>query len=148
MKISRNILHNWNVLVVDDEPDSLEVASLILRHYGATVITKSNGQEALDAVHTHRPRFIISDLSMPVMDGWGLPDELKSNRATMDIPAIALTAHAMVGDRERALSAGFHNYLTKPLTPSTFMENLLRLLIDIPEFTNELEGSLTSKTPG
>jgi hypothetical protein len=46
----------------------------------------------------------------------------------------------MVGDRERAISAGFHNYLTKPLTPATFMADLLRLLIDIPEFTSELEG--------
>ncbi len=143
MKISRTVLNNWHVLVVDDEPDSLEVASVILRHYGATVTTKSNGQEALDAVRVDRPRLIISDLSMPVMDGWGLLYELKSNRATMDIPAIALTAHAMVGDRERAVSAGFHNYLTKPLTPITFMENLLRLLIDIPEFMTELEGTLT-----
>ena len=143
MAISRDILQNWHVLVVDDEPDSLEVARRILKHYGAIVATGTDGKEGLQAIKIQRPRFIISDLSMPVLDGWGFIYELKRNRATMDIPAIALTAHAMVGDRERAISAGFHNYLTKPLTPATFMRDLLRLLVDIPEFTNELEGSIT-----
>jgi CheY-like chemotaxis protein len=64
--------------------------------------------------------------------------ELKLDRTTMDIPVIALTAHAMVGDRERAIMAGFHNYLTKPLTPATFMKDLLVLLTDIPAFAQEL----------
>lgn len=136
MVISRNMLAHWTVLVVDDEPDSLEVASRILRHYGAKVITASDGQEALQKVQSVRPTLIVSDLSMPVLDGWGLIYELKRNRVTLDIPVIALTAHAMVGDRTRAINAGFHNYLTKPLTPSTFMLDLLRLLVDLPEFSD------------
>lgn len=136
--IQRDILLNWNVVVCDDEPDSLEVATRILRHYGASVHPAANGAEALELVKKVRPRFVISDLSMPVMDGWGLLYELKSERSTADMPIIALTAHAMTGDRERAITAGFHNYLTKPLTPATFMRDLLRLLIDIPEFTAEL----------
>jgi CheY-like chemotaxis protein len=69
---------------------------------------------------------------MPVMDGWALVEELKQDRGLSTIPAIALTAHAMIGDRERAINAGFHNYLTKPLTPATFMRDLVRLLTDIP----------------
>jgi CheY-like chemotaxis protein len=132
--IRRDILNGWNVLVVDDEPDSLDVASRILKHYGAQVHTATNGQEGLEAVRKLRPRFIISDLSMPVLDGWGFLEELKRNRDTLEIPVIALTAHAMVGDRQRAIVAGFHNYLTKPLTPATFMTDLVRLLDDIPEF--------------
>src|SRR5262249_10254076 len=127
--IPRTILNGWSVLVVDDEPDSLEVASRLLRHYGATVWLATNGEEALEVVQEHRPTVVISDLSMPVMDGWGLIYELKLNRSTIDLPVIALTAHAMVGDRERAISAGFHNYLAKPLTPSTFIKDLLRLLV-------------------
>lgn len=134
--IRRDILNGWDVLVVDDEPDSLDVASRILRHYGAQVYTATNGQEGLQAVRALRPRFIISDLSMPVMDGWGFLEALKRNRDTLEIPVIALTAHAMVGDRERAIVAGFHNYLTKPLTPANFMTDLLRLLDDIPEFAD------------
>ncbi len=140
MTVPRDVLLNWDVLVVDDEPDSLEVASHILRYYGANVIVAENGQAGLDAVRAKRPKLIISDLSMPVMDGWGFIATLKRDRATMDIPAIALTAHAMLGDRERAISAGFHNYLSKPLTPATFMKDLLRLLVDIPELTHDLEG--------
>ena len=107
--IRRDILKGWNVLIADDEPDSLEVATRILRYYGANVTTAGNGQEALDLVVKAAPRFIISDLSMPVVDGWGLLYELKQNPDTADIPVIALTAHSMTGDRQRAVEAGFHN---------------------------------------
>jgi CheY-like chemotaxis protein len=143
MIIPRTILQNWSVLVVDDEPDSLEVAQRLLKHYGATVTLATNGQEALTALKTHRPTLIISDLSMPVMDGWGLIYELKSNRAFSDIPIIALTAHAMGGDRERAISAGFYNYLIKPLTPATFIKDLVNLLVEIPEFSESLKEYLS-----
>jgi two-component system, cell cycle response regulator DivK len=139
-QIRRDILRDWNVMVVDDEVDSLEVASRILRHYGAKVASAGNGREALEMVRKVHPRFIVSDLSMPVMDGWGLLYELKLERDTMEIPVIALTAHAMVGDRQRAIEAGFHNYLTKPLTASTFMSELLRLLLDIPLLAAELSS--------
>lgn len=139
--ISRTILKDWDVLVVDDEPDSLEVATRILRHYGAKVTTATNGQEGLEVVKSLRPRFVISDLSMPTMDGWEMLNAIKEERTTLDIPVIALTAHAMAGDRERAIMAGFHNYLTKPLTPATFMKDLLHLLMDIPELAATLKAS-------
>src|SRR5262249_53482244 len=136
----RDILKDWDVLVVDDEPDSLEVATRVLRYYGAHVHTASSGKEGLEKVRAMHPpaRFVISDLSMPDMDGWAFLYELKQDRSTMDLPVIALTAHAMAGDRERGIEAGFHNYLTKPLTPATFMSDLLRLLVDVPEFAAEL----------
>ena len=138
--IPKNLLKNWTILIIDDEPDSLEVATRILRFYGAVVITGSNGQEGLAAAKAKRPKLIISDISMPILDGWGLVFELKNDRSMMDIPVIALTAHAMNGDRERAISAGFHNYLTKPLTPKTFMADLLTLLVEIPEFSTSFTG--------
>lgn len=136
--IPTNLLDGWRIVVVDDEEDSLEVAEIILLEYGAELYTASNGKEGLDLIHQVSPHFVISDLSMPVMDGWGLINALKSNGATAHIPVIALTAHAMRGDRERAIGAGFHNYLTKPLTVDTFIEDLLRLLIDIPELAERL----------
>lgn len=136
--IRRDLLKGWDVLVVDDEPDSLEVATRILRFYGASVRSAGNGQEALVLARQATPRFIISDLSMPVMDGWGLLYELKQARETMDIPVIALTAHSMVGDRQRAIEAGFHNYLTKPLTAATFMKDLVQLLLEEPALASEL----------
>jgi CheY-like chemotaxis protein len=76
--------------------------------------------------------FIISDLSMPVMSGWEMLTELRNDTLTVNIPVIALTAHAMQGDRNRAIAAGFHNYLIKPLRPQTFIKDLLNVVMDIP----------------
>jgi CheY-like chemotaxis protein len=78
---------------------------------------------------------------MPEMDGWEMLFELKQDRATLDIPVIALTAHAMKGDRERAITAGFHNYLTKPLNPATFMSDVVKLLDNVPELAGALRAS-------
>jgi CheY-like chemotaxis protein len=142
MAIPRDVLKDWRVLIIDDEPDSLEVVGRMLRYYGAEVSVASNGQEGLAALKVTRPTLVISDLSMPNLDGWGLIAALKRERPTMDIPVIALTAHAMPGDRERALGAGFHNYLSKPLTPATFLKDLLRLLVDVPEFSAALKEIL------
>lgn len=128
-----NILAGQTILVVEDEPDSLEVAVALLEMVDINVITASNGREGLEKARKEQPLFIISDLSMPVMSGWEMIHHLKSDRSTMDIPVIALTAHVMTGDRNRALAAGFHNYLTKPLRPTTFINDLLKVVEDTPE---------------
>lgn len=137
-KIPSDLLAGWDVVVIDDEPDSLEVARYILDFYGANVLTATNGQEGITLVEQAKPHFVISDLSMPEMDGWEFVSALKSTVQVQDIPVIALTAHAMRGDRERAIAAGFHNYLTKPLTANTFMDELLALLLDIPQLSEHL----------
>ena len=134
-----NLLEGWQIVVVDDEPDSLEVAQIILEAYGATVHTASNGAEGLALVKSVRPKLVISDISMPVMDGWGFAEAIKNDRTTMDIPMIALTAHAMPGDREKAIAAGFHNHLTKPLTVDSFIHDLIKLLVEIPAFADQLK---------
>lgn len=138
MQIPADLLSGWDVVVIDDEEDSLEVAEIILLEYGANVTTASNGRQGLKIVKQVKPRFVISDLSMPDMDGWGFINGLKEDPELATIPVIALTAHAMLGDRERAMMAGFHNYLTKPLTVDTFMADLVKLLIDIPELVEHL----------
>lgn len=141
-KYPRDLLAEWKVLVIDDEPDSLDVATRVLRFFGATVMTAGNGQEGLDVLRNFQPKLIISDISMPVLDGWGVVYEIKNNRTLMDIPVIALTAHAMAGDRQRAIAAGFHNYLSKPLTPQTFVRDLIVLLVDLPQFKEIAEKVL------
>jgi CheY-like chemotaxis protein len=139
-EIPDNILAGWPVLVIDDDPDALEIVTMLLALYGADVSTASNGREGLEAIKNRRPRFVIADLSMPEMSGWDMVGALKNDRTTLDIPVVALTAHAMAGDRNRALAMGFHNYLTKPLRPETFVSDLLALLtIDIPELAQALE---------
>ena len=135
--ISRDALKDWNIVVIDDDPGSLDIIKILLEHYGATTRTAVNGEEGFGLVKSARPHFVISDLSMPLMDGWGLIDKLKEDPYTNSIPVIALTAHAMPGRREHAISRGFHYYLTKPITPSTFIHDLLALLTDIPELAEK-----------
>jgi len=136
--LPKDLLQGWDIVVIDDEEDSLMVVQVILDEYGANTHIASNGEEGLTLIRTVRPKFVIPDLSMPILDGWGLIHEMKNDPALKDLPTIALTAHAMVGDRERAVSAGFHNYLTKPLTVETFIQDLVNLLVVIPELANEL----------
>ncbi len=137
-KIPPDLLQGWDIVVIDDEPDSLEVARFILDFYGANVHTAINGMDGLAVVERVKPRFVISDLSMPEMDGWEFIQSLRTIQSTQAIPVIALTAHAMRGDKNRALEAGFHSYLTKPLTALTFMDELLTLLLEIPELSDFL----------
>jgi CheY-like chemotaxis protein len=132
-KPKRDVLSGWDVMVVDDDPKSLDVASRILSHYGATVHQAVNGQEALEKLGSIRPKFIVSDLSMPVMDGWILIGRLRDNSAYKTIPVIALTAHAMIGDHERVVAAGFYGYLSKPLSPATFITDVLTILKNVDD---------------
>ncbi|HRE46110.1 MAG TPA: response regulator [Aggregatilineales bacterium] len=137
-----NFLAGWIVVVIDDEDDSLGVIQHLLTYYGAEVHPATNGQEGFAAVLRVRPRFVICDLSMPVMDGWEFMITMQNTPRTMHIPVIALTAHAMMRDRERAIQAGFYNYLTKPFTVKTFIHDLLAILTTVPELAALLPEGL------
>ncbi len=136
--IPLDIFKDCRIVVIDDEGDSLEVAEIILLEYGASLFTALNGKEGLELIREVMPDFVISDISMPVMDGWGLINAMKKDEELTLIPVIALTAHAMKGDRERTLSAGFHSYLTKPLLVDTFIDDLVGVLSEIPAFSKRL----------
>ena len=140
-EISTDVLNGWSVLIVEDDPFSQDVASIMLSAHGATVHTADDGVQGLQLAVQLKPDFILSDISMPGMDGWGLIDALKADPRTTKIPVIALTAHAMKGYRERAIASGFHNFLTKPLTPETFIHELLTLLVEIPDLDRTLDYS-------
>jgi two-component system cell cycle response regulator DivK len=117
---------SWVVLLVDDEPDNCVIAEKVLSFSGARVSIANNGQEGLELLKELTPSFILLDLSMPVMDGWEMCKRLREDIKTQNIPIIALTAHAMAGDRERVLTAGFDGYIPKPFRLSTFMSEILR----------------------
>ncbi len=136
MDDKKEVFIGWKVLIVDDDIHGLSIMRMLMEHHGAMVCTAENGREGVDLALRVRPDFIISDLSMPIMDGWELIRRLKMERDTAAIPIIALTAHAMIGDREKAIAAGCHNYLTKPVNPLYFIEHLHALLVDMPEFVN------------
>jgi CheY-like chemotaxis protein len=134
------IFEGWRVVVVDDEEDSQMVAAMMLQMAGAEVLTANNGREGLSVIRNSRPHLVISDLSMPELDGWGMMRELNMDRTTMDIPVIALTAHAMLGDRERAIQAGFTNYISKPLDPEKFLTQLASLVAAVPSLRDMIHA--------
>jgi two-component system cell cycle response regulator DivK len=110
------------LLVVDDEPANLQLIRLLVEELELPVRVATAGN-ALDAVALARalgPSLVLMDLKMPGIDGWEATRRLKADPATASIPVIAVTAQAMVGDRERALAAGCDGYVTKPLDLRTF----------------------------
>lgn len=126
--IKREEIKGWNILIVDDEPDSLEVARRVLNYHEASVTVASGGREAWEVALRETPNLILTDLSMPEFDGWQLLFQVRENPNTKLIPVIALTAHAMKGDQERALSAGFDGYVTKPMSPVSLVDDILNIL--------------------
>ena len=132
------ILDGWTILVVDDDPHGRQIMDQLLSYFGAASFTAEDGAQGLDLARRLHPDVVIADLAMPVMDGWEMIRHLKKDPDVKAIPIIALTAYAMVGDREKALAAGCHNYLTKPIKPTTFISELVAILVEIPELAAQL----------
>ncbi|MEM9952368.1 MAG: response regulator [Chloroflexota bacterium] len=120
------------VLLVDDDKNSLDIAKIVLEFAGAEVVTAINGAEALTKMRTTQADLIVSDISMPILDGWELIQKIRADERLKEIPAIALTAHAMTGDREKVLDAGFDGYLSKPLDPIRLTEQIIAVLQKSP----------------
>jgi CheY-like chemotaxis protein len=115
------------ILVVEDQELNRELLVQLLGE-SYDVRTACDGQEALDAVDKFNPDLILLDLSLPVLDGWSVARRLKSQPSTRRIPIIALTAHAMAGDRDQALKAGCDEYLTKPFREDQLFDLLQSIL--------------------
>lgn len=126
--ISPGTINDWVVLVVDDEMDSIELVSETLEFQGATVYPANNGRLAIEALETLRPTLILTDLSMPEIDGWGVLKHVRKTPHLAEIPVIAMTAHAMAGDADRGLAAGFTAYITKPISPMMLVQQILERL--------------------
>ena len=125
---NHNNLSDWRVLIVDDVDDNLSVVEAVMGFHGAEAQSAKNGHEALKVMETFKPNLILLDLSMPEMDGWELHQELRNNPDTARIPIIALTAHAMEGDKERVMEAGFTGYISKPFSVATLMTDIKQIL--------------------
>ena len=119
------------LLVVEDNEDSREGLFRYLKRTGFDVLTAADGQQAVGVAHLESPDLILMDMSLPVLDGWEATRRLKADPATRSIPVIALTAHAMAGDREKALEAGCDEYETKPVEFPRLLEKV-RLLLGRP----------------
>jgi len=116
------------VLVADDKPEGRELVRTVLEKSGYTVLEARDGVEAVRFAREKSPDLIILDLHMPGLDGFGVLEELRREAQFARTPIMALTASAMHGDRERALSIGFTGYVTKPIRLSALREEVERLL--------------------
>jgi CheY-like chemotaxis protein len=112
------------VLLIEDNPPSLELMSYLLHAFGHTPLEARNGIEGLEAIRRERPDLVICDIDLPRLDGYSLAGRAKADPDIRGIPLVAVTALAMVGDRDRALRAGFDGYLAKPIEPETFVQEI------------------------
>jgi CheY-like chemotaxis protein len=103
------------ILYVEDNEDNVYMLARRLRRYGFEVIVAMDGARGVEAARRERPDLVLMDLGLPVLDGWEATRRLKEAPETRSIPVIALSAHAMAGERERALAAGCDDYDTKPV---------------------------------
>jgi CheY-like chemotaxis protein len=121
-----NLLKGMRILVVDDEEDSRDLVSAILKRCGGTVKCCKSAAEALKTFRAWKPDILVSDIGMPVEDGYSLIQKLRKQRLKLarEIPAIALTAYATEDDRARVLSAGFQFHIAKPIEPEILVKSI------------------------
>jgi CheY-like chemotaxis protein len=118
------------VLLVEDNEMNRDMLSRRLTRKGYEVIIAVDGQLGVELASSERPDIILMDMSLPVMDGWDATRHIKATPETQSIPVIALTAHAMASDREKALDAGCDDYDTKPVELPRLLDKIERLLAD------------------
>ena len=121
------------ILLVEDHQEIWDFLSRRLKRRGYEVSVAEDGQAGLDRARSDKPDLLLLDMNLPVMDGWTVAETLKAEAATKHIPIIALTAHAMSGDREKAVNAGCDDYHSKP--------------IDFSQLLNQIEAALGTGAP-
>ena len=121
------------ILLVEDNEMNRDMLSRRLERRGYEVVIAVDGQQGVDLAQSASPDLILMDMSLPVIDGWEATRQLKAMERMKEVPIIALTAHAMSGDREKALEAGCDDYDTKP--------------IELPRLLGKIETLLGSKPP-
>ena len=116
------------ILLVEDNEMNRDMLSRRLERKGFEVVMAVDGQAGIDMASSSNPDLILMDLSLPVIDGWEATRQIKADPATQSIPVIALTAHAMAGDEQKALEAGCDDYDTKPVNLKRLLEKIGNLL--------------------
>jgi CheY-like chemotaxis protein len=116
------------ILIVDDNEMNRDTLSRRLERKGYTITMAVDGGAGVDQAAAEIPDLILMDMSLPVLDGWEATRRLKANPVTKHIPVIALTAHAMTGDRDRAMEAGCDDYDTKPIDLARLLSKIEKLL--------------------
>jgi CheY-like chemotaxis protein len=117
-------LREWNVLVVEDEADSMELVQGLLTHYGIACVSAVTGEEALQLLDKVTPTLIILDLALPGVDGWGVLKAVRANKSLAQVPCVAITAFHTPELADEAIRAGFNAYFAKPIDSTSFVREL------------------------
>ena len=112
------------ILLVEDHEEIWEFLSRRLKRRGHEVLLATDGQEGLDKARAEHPDIVLLDMNLPVMDGWTAAGQMKASQEISNVPIIALTAHAMSGDREKAIAAGCDDYHPKPVDFSRLLTQI------------------------
>lgn len=115
------------ILVIEDNLMNLEMVKFLLESSGHQCITAADGPAAFEVAQTDPPDIILLDIQLPIMDGYAVMKQLKKMELVNEVPIIAVSSYAMVGDKERALAAGFDGYISKPIKPETFIQEVMAL---------------------
>jgi len=113
-----------SILIIEDNPENRYLATYLLETSGWTVSHAAEGADGIAAAAELRPAMILLDIQLPDMNGYEVARRLRANPATMNIPILAVTSHAMAGDRQAALAAGCSGYIEKPIDPATFVADI------------------------
>jgi CheY-like chemotaxis protein len=135
------------VLIVEDNADNLKLMSYLLRAFGYQVMTAGDGEEALEVIRREVLDLIVCDIQLPKLDGFEVARHLKASSPLVKIPLVAVTALAMVGDRDKVLASGFDGYITKPIVPRTFVGQVEAFLGKKPTEQPPQAAEATEKTP-
>ena len=111
----------YRILVIEDNPTNMELMTYLLTAFGHTTISARDGEEGVEAALRDAPDLILCDLALPKLDGFGVVRRLRAEPRMSGVPLIAVTASAMVGDRDKVIATGFDGYVSKPITPETFV---------------------------
>jgi two-component system, cell cycle response regulator DivK len=116
------------ILVIEDNEKNRYLTTFILEKRGYQVFQAEDGQAGIALAHQIKPDLILLDIQLPMMDGYAVARELRQNGELREVPIVAVTSYAMVGDREQVLAAGCVGYIEKPINPSTFIAEIEQYL--------------------
>jgi len=112
------------ILIIEDNPANLELMSYLLAAFGYTTLSAGDGAAGLDLARGEAPDLVVCDIQLPLLDGYEVARRLRGDATTSGVPLVAVTAFAMVGDRDRVIAAGFDGYIAKPIDPQTFVSQV------------------------
>lgn len=141
-------METWRVLVIDDEPDNLDLVTDLLVYGGAQVVQAGGGKQGLALIDTFRPNLVLVDLAMPDVDGWEVHRLLRQRPDLRDLLIVALTALAMPGDAEQVKAEGFSGYITKPFRVLALIADLQQIIRASAEATSAAHRGEQLPGPG